>query len=317
MGKKLKISLKHKEPKKINGNLNLSSINSKTRQRLNSTKKNDLTKLNTTVIFTINSNPLFQEEFEKEYHKRYLFYIKEEFNSKVLTMFFNYLSISKIIPSSFKNNRYFLKEFIKIIFNLLINEIDFVVITLFFDNMGWIPEGSDPWKYIYYICLKAKEKVSSEKSFSILFKILEKNNSGFTDSYNRWASKINGELELKITDVAKANERFRELMKPVLLAGIQKKFINYNEIVNKIVETANSKTRHEQISKQINMPVVPMNPYILENYNNESQQNIGLQPMGSFNERDLSILGSKQNSFMGLNLDADYSKMPSMMFNNK
>ena len=314
MGKKLKTN--NKDSKKANENLNLSSIINKTKKKLSSTKKNNLTKLNTTVIFTINSNPLFQEEFEKEYQKRYLFYLREEFNSKVLTMFFNYISLTKTIPSSYKNNRYFLKEFIKIIFNLLINEIDLVAITLILDSMGWIKDGTDPWKYIYYISLKAKEKFSSENSLSFILKILEKNNPGFIDSYNKWAIKINDVKGLNVISVAKTNERFRELMKPAFLDGVQKKYINYNEIVNKIVgENKKEKT------EQINLPVNPLNLY---DYGskinigpNATQENINFQPTNSFNERDLNLFGSKQNSFMGLSLDGDYSRMQSTIFNNK
>lgn len=276
MGKKLKTN--NKDSKKANENLNLSSIINKTKKKLSSTKKNDLTKLNTTVIFTINSNPLFQEEFEKEYQKRYLFYLREEFNSKVLTMFFNYISLTKTIPNSYKNNRYFLKEFIKIIFNLLINEIDLVAITLILDSMGWIKEGTDPWKYIYYISLKAKEKFSSENSLSFILKILEKNNPGFTDSYNKWASKKNDVKGLNVISVAKTNERFRELMKPIFMNESQNKFINYNEIVIKIIEMSKMKenivpSKNIKIKENlndINKIQYPLEPGLLRNSLNPS-----------------------------------------------
>ena len=102
--------------------------------------------INTKIIFKIKT--LNQTEYEKEYQKRYSYYVKEEFNSNIITMFFNFISMTKVIPVSFKNNRYFIKEFLKIIINLLINEIDFTTLTLIFDCLGWINEGGDHWLYI-------------------------------------------------------------------------------------------------------------------------------------------------------------------------
>ena len=105
-------------------------------------------------------------------------------------------------------------------------------------------------------------------------------------------------------------------MKPAFLDGVQKKYINYNEIVNKIV----GENKKEKI-EQINLPINPLNLYEygskINIEPNAPQENINLQPINSFNERDLNLFGSKQNSFMGLSLDGDYSRMQSTIFNNK
>ena len=343
----MKNQKKTKESNQIKENYNLSSLTNKTRLRLLSKKNSNFASINTTVKFNINSNPLKQEEFEKEYHRRYLFYIKEEFNSNIITMFFNYISSTTIIPNSFKNNRYFLKEFLKIIVDLLINEIDLVTITIIFDNMGWIAQGADPWTYIYYICLSAKEKASSEKSFSILTQILEKNNSGFNESYKNWSNNINNKAKLDKVEISKINERFRELMKPIYLNENQKKFINYNEIVNKIVTISKQKEKENIAPKgQINLPLNinsnasnilinpqnsknQFNPLEMINYpsglnpsnkfdspmKNNQQPNLEMQQYNSF--FDLSRAGSRNNSFMGLNMfDGELSKTPSTRFNN-
>ena len=278
MVKKNKVHKKLKETKKIKENLNLSFIIKKTNKKISTLKRKELAKINTTIFFKLNLNPLSQEDFEKEYHKRYLFYIKEEFNFKVVTMFFNYLSTSKIIPNTFKNNRYFLKEFLKIIVNLLINQIDFVTVTLIFDYIGWISEGSDPWAFIYYICLNAKEKSSSENTFSILTKILEKNNSGFIDSYKKWKENITNKNKLEKIEICKINERFRELMKPIFMNESQNKFINYNEIVIKIIEMSKMKenivpSKNIKIKENlndINKIQYPLEPGLLRNSLNPS-----------------------------------------------
>ena len=340
MVKKLKNQKKSKEVNKENKNL--SSVVKNIRTKLFSKGKNDLAVINAAVVFKISSNRSLKEKFENEYHKRFLFYIKEEFNSKVVTMFFNYITTTTIIPNKFKNNRYFLQEFMKIIVNLLINEIDLVIMTLIFDNLGWINEGTDPWIYIYYVCLFAKEKASSENSYTILTQILEKNNPGFIESFNKWVNKINSNKKIKEIDISKTNERFRELMRPMHLNEDQKKFINYNDIVNKIVLMNKQKENIDPTTNQIdtnypdaNLPntlITQINTQfkpIIENssfrMNNKGEipakfgvSNLDLQKQNSsFKLLDLSR-GASKNSFMGVNsFDADLYNFHSMRFNNK
>ena len=357
MVKKILNQKKQKENPITKKRINLSSIYNKTKQKIIQKKNNNIGKLNTTVIFKINSNSLALEEFEKEYHKRCLFYLKEEFNSKLITMFFNYLSLSKILPSSFKNNRYFIKEFLKIIIDLLINEIDLVTMTLIFDNIGWIKDGDDPWTYIYYICLSAKQKSSSENSLTVLLKILDKNNSGFSASYYEWINNSNNLKKLEQIGIKKANERFRELMIPQHINENNKKFINYNDIVNKIVSMSKQKENISQQNNQLNyinmsnfsnknlvqnnifsqpkasmqMPPLDMGPYQsgLNNNNrldnpvkNLQQPMLDLQPSNSYyNDKlfDLSCKSSRNNSFFGFDrsFDGELNRAPSYRYNNK
>jgi hypothetical protein len=340
MVKKVKNPKKSKEV--IKENKNLSSVIKNIKTKLFSKRKNNFAAINTSVVFKTTSNPSLKEKFENEYHKRFLFYIKEEFNSKVVTMFFNYITTTTIIPNKFKNNRYFLQEFLKIIVNLLINEIDLVTMTLILDNIGWINEGSDPWQYIYYVCLFAKEKASSENSYTILTQILEKNNPGFIDSFNKWLYKINSNKKIKGIEISKTNERFRELMRPIHLNEDQKKFINYNDIVNKIVLMNKQKENIDPTTNQIdtnypdaNLPntlITQINTQfkpIIENssfrMNNKGEipakfgvSNLDLQKQNSsFKLLDLSR-GASKNSFMGVNsFDADLYNFHSMRFNNK
>jgi hypothetical protein len=340
MVKKTKNQKKAKESNQIKKDINLSSINKKARVRLFSRQDNGIAKINTTVIFKLNSEALCQKDFEKDYYKRYIFYMKEEFNSKIITMFFNYISSTKIIPDSFKKNRYFLKEFLKIIIDLLMNEIDLVTMTLIFDKIGWIAEGSDPWIYLYYICLYTKEKVSSENSYLNLEKILEKNNYGFINSFNKWKNNINIKEKLEQIEIIKTNERFRELKKAFNLNDNESKIINYNEIVNKILSSSKLKNGKLQpikiVDNNIDMNInkiksLPNNNINITSYQNpyinnnrfESQikpgqrQNLDIQNNNSFyNDKffDLSRTGSR-NSFMGFtSFDGELYKMPILEF---
>ena len=353
MGKKNYNLKKEKKINKNKENVNISSKIHKINQRLYSKRGNNLTKINTTLIFKTNSNPLIQDEMEKEYNKRFLFYEKEEFNCKIITVFFNFISLSTIIPNSFKNNIYFLKEFLKIIIDLLMNEIDIVMMSLILDSIGWIKEGSDPWIYLYYICLLSKEKSSSNYSFLILEKILEKNNKGFQDSYNKWKNKINIKNKLDQIKIIKTNERFRELMKPLNLNDNESKIINYNELVNIILSSSKKKKKLGSlkiIDNDININNINSSPQINNNINNillynpskvdlqmddlqqknfirvenqikEGQQpNLEIQNNNSFYSDkffDLSRAGSR-NSFMALpSFEGELYKMPIMKFNNK
>ena len=348
MVKRFKNQKNEKETKQYKQYLNISSIIKGTKYKIIPKNKNTMPKINSTILFKIEENPLKQIDFEAEYYKRYLFYIKEEFNSKIITMFFNYISFTNIIPNSFKNNRYFLKEFFKIIVELLINEIDLVIITLIFDVMGWIKEGSDPWIYIYYICLYAKHKSSSDNSFIIMKKILDKNNIGFENGYNNWVNNTSNKKKLEKVDVIKTNERFEELMKPIYLKEKHKKYINYNEIVNQIISMTkqreslpvktllNNKNNiiltNNNILPNTNIFLGPLDVKpnrseriinnILELSSKQNQQSIlDFQPISSFNNEkffDLSLNGSRNNSFMGLSSkDGEIYKLPSTKFNNK
>jgi hypothetical protein len=262
MGKKIKIEKEKKENNKSKKNIYLSHMIRITKHKRQLKNKDDIPQLNP-IQFRINENPLNQEDFEKEYYKRQIYYLKEEFSYKIFTMFFNYISSSSIIPIPFKNNRYFIKEFLKIIMDLLINEIDFATITLIFDNLGWINQGSDPWPYINYICLYAKEKSSSKRIFTILLQIFEKKNEGFEDSYNKWVNNINNKTKLKKIGINDINQRFKELTRPIYLNENHKKFINYNEIADKIVLMSKNKDNDILIS-------TPLNPI---NYNSNITQN--------------------------------------------
>ena len=115
------------------------------------------------VKFNINPSG---SDLEKKYHKKYISYFHEEFNSKIIKMYFNYISSSKIINHTVKDNRPFLIDFLKIITNLLMNEIDFSAMVYLLENeVKWLAEnGADlMWNHLYNIGLKAKQITSSTR----------------------------------------------------------------------------------------------------------------------------------------------------------
>jgi len=333
------------ENEKNKKNKNLTRIFKQTKQKIFTEMNGGIGNINTTIIFKIKS--VNQAEYEKEYQKRYSYYLKEEFNSNIITMFFNFISMTKVIPVSFKNNRYFIKEFLKIIIDLLINEIDFTTVTLIFDCLGWINEGGDPWLYIYFVCLCAKKKASSDGSYNTLLKILESNNKGFIDNFKKWSNNSSNEKKYNQINIIKTNQRYRDLKICNNKCQKYQRFINYNELVNLIVSASKHKEYNQQVSqlnninninnnvsnkKIFNQPnhqmytnmsldITPTPSEINNNYSkiefgkSLNQPVFDLQPNNSFNF-DLSR-GSSKNSFADFHFKLDLGKSSSFKFNNK
>ena len=302
MVKKVNISKKQKESindGKNKKNKNLTGIFKQTRQKIYKKINDEVGNINTKILFKIKISN--QSEYEKEYQKRYSYYLKEEFNSNIITMFFNYISITKVIPLSYKNNRYFIKEFLKIITDLLINEIDFATTALIFDYLGWIKEGEDPWLYIYFICLNGKKIASSDSSYNTLLKILDSNNKGFIDRFKKWSNNISNEKKFKQIDIIKTNQKYRELMKHRNVFENNQRFINYNELVNKIVPT----TKQKETTPQINLNNTNVSPF-KSMFNAQNQQmympqSFDIAPTHSgLNNNRLDLRLSQNQSFFDL-----------------
>ena len=243
--------------------LDLSFLNYKKKEKLLSTLENDIKKFNINIKFNINKNILIPDTIKRRYYKKYLKYKYEKLNSNIISMLFIYISSSNIIPLSFRNNHDFLEGFLKIINNLLINEIELVIISLIFDKIGWVEDEIEPWTHIYYICLAAKKISSSDKLLFILLQILDKNNCGFLINFNRWMNNSNIKEILQSIKIYNINERFREFRHPIYLNENQKKFINYNEIAIKISSMPNQ----INTKKKVNLNVLSN---IQSNANNNS-----------------------------------------------
>ena len=240
MGKKLKNQKKTNSdstPKTID----FSSLINQSQEKLS--HQNLLSISLNSVKFNINPSG---SDLEKKYHKKYISYFHEEFNSKIIKMYFNYISSSKIINHTVKDNRPFLIDFLKIITNLLMNEIDLSAMAFLLENkVKWLgPNETDlMWNHLYNVCLKAKQITSSDEIFEILINILETQNPGFKSCYNKWVVLKNCPNDLKIDDI---NKVYSELMQSNYLNQNKSKFINYNEAVNKILEFSEKPVKNKK-----------------------------------------------------------------------
>lgn len=231
MGKKLKIQKNKSSSDEPTKTIDFSSLINQTNQKLSKQNFPDVS-LNT-VKFDINPS---KSELEKQYQKTYITYFREEFNFKIIKMFFNYISTSKVIPQNVKDNRPFLIDFLKIITNLLMNEIDISAMAYLLENkVKWIGENENDlmWNHLYNVCLGAKNITSSKDIFDIIINILDTKNPGYITYFNKWMKLKKCPDKIDISDI---NNEYNELMKSNYINQNRSKFINYNEAVNKILE---------------------------------------------------------------------------------
>lgn len=238
-----------------------------------------------TVNFDINPT---SSDLEKKYQKKYATYLHEEFNFKIIKMFFNYISSSKIMPQEVKNNQPFIIDFLKIITNLLMNEIDISTMAYLIENhVKWLDQNETDliWNHLYNVCLKTKQITSDNEVYDLLQNILNIKNKGFISYYNKWL-KIK-----KVPDdvnIASINEMYNELMKSNYVNQNRSKFINYNEAVDKILKFS------EKQKKVLKPKARKLEKLDELNLNQGNNNNSGLNIAGQFPPM-LSL--DKNNSF--------------------
>ena len=239
-----------------------------------------------TVNFDINPT---SSDLEKKYQKKYATYLHEEFNFKIIKMFFNYISSSKIMPQEVKNNQPFIIDFLKIITNLLMNEIDISTMAYLIENhVKWLDQNETDliWNHLYNVCLKTKQITSDNEVYDLLQNILNMKNKGFISYYNKWL-KIK-----KVPDdvnIASINEMYNELMKSNYVNQNRSKFINYNEAVDKILKFS------EKQKKVLKPKARKLEKLDELNLNQGNNNNSGLNIAGQFPPM-LSL--DKNNSFI-------------------
>lgn len=282
-----------------NTSSDLSLLIKRKKEKIINKSDNYFKKLNINIKFNINNNH-FLDQSERIYHYKYKKYINQELNSRLISMFFNYISSSKVIPFPFKKNYYFISEFLKIIKILLLNEIELVIMTLIFDIIGWVIKDLD--RHIFFICLASKHIASYDKvDIKILLKLLNKNNFGFSDNFKSWMNNPDIKEILQKINISNINIRFTELRQPIYLDEKKKKFINYNEIAKAIV-TIPSQGR---INKKLDVSIFPTiqsnDDYtnIQNNLSNKKIEGISMIPNETFSPNIFTLLKQEQINSIG------------------
>ena len=283
MVKKLKTQKNKSSAETGEKTIDFSSLIDQTNKKLSKQNFADISV--NTVNFDINPT---SSDLEKKYQKKYATYLHEEFNFKIIKMFFNYISASKIMPQEVKNNQPFIIDFLKIITNLLMNEIDISTMAYLIENhVKWLDQNETDliWNHLYNVCLKTKQITSDNEIYDLLQNILNMKNKGFISYYNKWL-KIK-----KVPDdvnIASINEMYNELMKSNYVNQNRSKFINYNEAVDKILKFS------EKQKKVLKPKARKLEKLDELNLNQGNNNNSGLNIAGQFPPM-LSL--DKNNSF--------------------
>ena len=284
MVKKLKTQKNKSSAEASEKTIDFSSLIDQTNKKLSKQNFADISV--NTVNFDINPT---SSDLEKKYQKKYATYLHEEFNFKIIKMFFNYISSSKIMPQEVKNNQPFIIDFLKIITNLLMNEIDISTMAYLIENhVKWLDQNETDliWNHLYNVCLKTKQITSDNEIYDLLQNILNMKNKGFISYYNKWL-KIK-----KVPDdvnIASINEMYNELMKSNYVNQNRSKFINYNEAVDKILKFS------EKQKKVLKPKARKLEKLDELNLNQGNNNNSGLNIAGQFPPM-LSL--DKNNSFI-------------------
>ena len=275
---------------------------------------------NCTINLNIDKILESYDSIDMEYSKKYSRYFKEELNSKIILMILKYINESKIFQDAQKKDFNFIFQFIIVIKNLFFNEFELSTLALFLDEVGWTT-----WQDFYFISLVVKNKTISEKNFLLLINILEKYNKDFKNSFDLW-SKNSSKIIMKLEkiDFAKINIKFSELSKNIYDFN-KKKFIDYNNLVNKIlsnVKINKVKYDNEKDNNLINQNEIYNNQNSINFYNNsnkiENSLNINKQNSLRIQSRNSSNLFIRsQNPFEDNNISSAFVQRNILDLNKK
>ena len=235
MGKKFhqKLSVKEKQINKFK-NIDFSAMKKQIINEITIPLNNDSFQ-NDSISFPIQIKNLSKPShinILKDYEKSYNLYLTEEYNSRCVSMAISYLNKAKTLPEEFKNEANFQKEFIYIIQQLMFNEIEISLFTLFIDYIGWKDENYNHKIHLIFIGLKTKILLNQTAQMFILKFCNDDKN--FMPKFKKWQENRKEALLHKF-QMLEINERYRLLNKPHN-TYCKKNFIDFNGVVDKIVQ---------------------------------------------------------------------------------
>ena len=231
MGKNLKLIKYSKNSNPSRKSFDLSLYNYKIKKKLSSKLgKNLLKKFDNSNIFT---KPSFidKNDFKKE---------TTNLNSNIILMLHNYISLNKNI----QNKKDFTDNFMNVIKNLSINEIELAYMTIILDKIESTDINKEALKNLLYIGLASKMKLCPDNPQNIINEIEKNknNNNKFKDTFNEWMNNSNI-IKILNDNISDVDKRFRKLKNPLDINVHKKLYINYNETINKIVPNINKEDK--------------------------------------------------------------------------
>lgn len=92
------------------------------------------------------------------YEQKYGKYMTEEFNAKCVFLIVSFVNSSSTLPTHLKNELNIHKELLNIVKELMMNEFEIILFTMYIDDIGW--EKKDYKAKLHLLCIAILAKVS-------------------------------------------------------------------------------------------------------------------------------------------------------------
>lgn len=112
------------------------------------------------------------------YEQRYKEYLTEEFNVKCVFLIASLIDLSDKLPSHLKKSQSLFKELLNIIRELMMNEFEISLYTMYIDDIGW--EKNDCKTNLHLLCIGILTKVIISLFILLLNSVLLINQSNYS-----------------------------------------------------------------------------------------------------------------------------------------
>lgn len=140
----------------------------KSEKKLNHFKEIDMTEIKSKIkeeylvsyeMLNENEEHLFQTKPQTQngYELRFKEYLTEEFNVKCVFLIMSFINSSQSLPSHLQKSQDFLQELLSIIRELMMNEFEIALYTMYIDEIGW--EKKDFKTKLHLLCIGILTKV--------------------------------------------------------------------------------------------------------------------------------------------------------------
>ena len=207
---------------KVENQFNLTIFKSKIEKELTLNSDNQLTQ-----------NNLISPLSKGSYINIYSTYITEIYNNEIISMINRLCETSKTLPEDLRNHYPLHSLLIKVTKELMLNELEIVYLSLYFDNFGWKNINLDIMDNFIITALSVKKFLNSDTN--LIENYLNENYPGIIQKYYIWF-KNQKELKQNLTLSPRLiNERF-SLLKKSYNTYCKVNYIDYNNAVDKILQ---------------------------------------------------------------------------------
>ena len=207
---------------KVENQFNLTIFKSKIEKELTLNSDNQLTQ-----------NNLISPLSKGSYINIYSTYITEIYNNEIISMINRLCETSKTLPEDLRNHYPLHSLLIKVTKELMLNELEIVYLSLYFDNFGWKNINLDIMDNFIITALSVKKFLNSDTN--LIENYLNENYPGIIQKCYIWF-KNQKELKQNLTLSPRLiNERF-SLLKKSYNTYCKVNYIDYNNAVDKILQ---------------------------------------------------------------------------------